>query len=81
MVCPQCGDYVHRSHSRNFRESAIKAVTPYKTYRCGDCGWRGMVAPKKKGNATNTWRITFVWILGLVTALLIGLYTARILAV
>jgi len=80
MVCPQCGEFVHRSHSRNFRESAIKSVTAYKTYRCGDCGWRGMVAPKKKGSASIAWRIVMVWIVGVVTALLIGLYTARILA-
>ena len=80
MVCPQCGTHVYRSHSRNFRETAIKSVTPYKTYRCSDCGWRGMIAPKKRVNAVTVWRITLIWIVGVVTALLIGLYTAKILA-
>ena len=79
MVCPQCGDRVHRSHSRNFRETAIKSVSPYKTYRCTDCGWRGMVAPKKNVPTATKWRITLVWIAGVVTALLIGLYAVRIL--
>lgn len=79
MVCPQCGDRVHRSHSRNFRETAIKTISPYKTYRCTDCGWRGIAAPKKNKSADTDWRITLVWIAGVVTALLIGLFTARIL--
>lgn len=80
MVCPQCGERVHRSHSRNFRESAIKSVTAYKIYRCTDCGWRGMATPKKRVSGANVWRITLVWVVGVVTALLIGLYTAKILA-
>ena len=79
MVCPQCGVRVYRSHSRNFRETAIKSVSPYKIYRCTDCGWRGMVAPKKSIPTATDWRITLVWIAGVVTALLIGLYTAKIL--
>jgi hypothetical protein len=80
MVCPQCGENLHRSRSRNFRESAIKSVTPYKTYRCSDCGWRGMIVPPKSTSDKISWRIRLVWIVGVVTALLIGLYTARLLA-
>jgi hypothetical protein len=39
-----------------------------------------MATQKKRAPATNVWRITLIWIVGVVTALLIGLYTARILA-
>lgn len=80
MVCPQCGSRAHRSHSRNFRETAVKSVTSYKTYRCTDCGWRGMLARDKKNSAPVEWRITLIWLAGIVTALLIGLYAAKVLA-
>ena len=41
--CPSCGNYntLHRSHARSLRERLVKNFTPYKKYRCGQCGWRG----------------------------------------
>lgn len=80
MVCPQCGSRAHRSHTRNFRETAIKSITPYKTYRCGDCGWRGLLACDKKASRQVEWRSTLIWLAGIVTALLIGVYAAKVLA-
>lgn len=79
MTCPKCGEHLHRSHSRNFRETAIKSVSAYKTYRCSGCGWRGLQASTAQGNSPVTWRNTLAWIVGVVAALLIGLYTVRIL--
>lgn len=79
MICPQCGTRVHRSHSRNFAETAVKSVTPYKIYRCTDCGWRGMLSRDRKSTPIQ-WRVMLVWAAGLVTALLIGLYAAKVLA-
>ena len=79
-ACPQCGNRAHRSHSRNFRETAVKSITSYKTYRCTDCGWRGMLAPNKKASSRIEWQTTLIWLAGLVTALLIGLYAAKVVA-
>jgi predicted RNA-binding Zn-ribbon protein involved in translation (DUF1610 family) len=42
--CPDCGDYLHRSHSRGFSEKLIKNLTRSRIYRCHECGWRGWIA-------------------------------------
>lgn len=41
--CPSCKNKnsLHRSHSRNWRETLVKATKIVKIYRCGICGWRG----------------------------------------
>jgi DNA-directed RNA polymerase subunit RPC12/RpoP len=78
MVCPQCGSRAHRSHSRNFRETAVKSITPYKVYRCGDCGWRGMLARKKQDSTTVKRISMLIWLAGIITAMLISLFVARL---
>jgi len=72
MVCPNCGESAFRSHSRNFRESFIKRVTPLKPYRCRDCGWRGYAAPVKIKFAKIDHRAAFIWITGMLLAVAIG---------
>ncbi len=74
MVCPQCGEHLHRSHSRNFSESFIKKITSYKSYRCSECGWRGMVAPVNSSAKGGRWRSVLMWVVGLIIALMIGIY-------
>lgn len=74
MDCPECGKRLHRSRSRNFKESVIKMATSYKTYRCGDCGWRGMAAPAKGSPREGRLRAVLFWIAGLVIAIIIGVY-------
>jgi hypothetical protein len=76
MICPECGERAHRSHSRNFQETVIKKVSPYKAYRCSRCGWRGMAAPVKTANRSGRLRSLFFWIAGLIIALIIGIYAA-----
>jgi uncharacterized protein with PIN domain len=44
QFCPECGDHLHRSRSRSFSEKLIKVFSPFKLYRCHECGWRGWLA-------------------------------------
>jgi hypothetical protein len=74
MVCPECGEYLHRSHSRNFRESLVKTVTSYKTYRCSECGWRGLAAPVKSSVKGGRLKTILFWVAGLIIALIIGIF-------
>lgn len=74
MVCPECGERLYRSHSRNFQESITKKLTKYKTFRCHECDWRGMIAPAKVNDFGGRKRIIMVWVAGLIAALLIGVY-------
>ncbi|HJQ68491.1 MAG TPA: hypothetical protein VKA70_05950 [Blastocatellia bacterium] len=41
LPCPDCGGHIHRSHTRGFNERLVRSLTPYRTYRCHECGWRG----------------------------------------
>jgi predicted RNA-binding Zn-ribbon protein involved in translation (DUF1610 family) len=39
--CPDCGGRIHRSHTRGLNEKLVKTFTPYRAFRCHECGWRG----------------------------------------
>jgi predicted RNA-binding Zn-ribbon protein involved in translation (DUF1610 family) len=67
--CPECGAIgtLHRSRARNTKEMLIKALTPFKLYRCKKCGWRG-------------YRSTITLTLGSLKALLLYLVLALITA-
>jgi hypothetical protein len=43
--CRSCRqvNVLKRSHSRNWREAAVKNFLFLKTYRCRSCGWRGII--------------------------------------
>lgn len=45
--CPGCGDHLHRSHARGLDEKLVRLITPYRTYRCHTCGWRGWVSSSR----------------------------------
>jgi hypothetical protein len=79
MICPNCGEVAHRSHSRHFGESFVKSVTPYNTYRCRECGWRGMARLKIRKDPILRLRTIAVWIVGLLFALAVGIFGANIL--
>lgn len=72
MLCPQCGELTHRSHTRGLGEKVVKALTSHKTYRCHDCGWRGWLRtggdPVKRRQALRT--IISVLVTLLITTLL-----------
>jgi len=41
--CPDCNKFgsLKRSRSRNTFEKMVKYITPFTTFRCKECGWRG----------------------------------------
>lgn len=67
-TCPSCGKIgtIRRSRSRNIFESGIKLSNILGTYKCKECGWRGIL---KKYMITRYSVITIVF------------YTALILSV
>lgn len=79
MICPNCGEITHRSHSRNFLESFVKSVAPYKTYRCRECGWRGMARLRKYKDPVLRLRTIVIWIVGAFFAVAVGIYGANVL--
>ncbi len=67
--CPSCGEIgtLHRSRARNTKERLIKALTPFKIYRCKKCGWRG-------------YRSTITLTLGSLKAIILYLFLAALTA-
>ncbi len=78
MDCPNCGASLQRSRSRNFRETAIKKVTSYKTYRCHDCDWRGMVRPVRRPFQALNLKAIAIWVVGLLFAIAVGILGAEL---
>ncbi|HKP87931.1 MAG TPA: hypothetical protein VJZ26_17645 [Blastocatellia bacterium] len=74
LFCPECGERVHRSHSRGFKEKLFKAVTSYRTYRCRDCGWRGWFGKSNALMRRSTLRTIISVLLTLLITTLIALY-------
>jgi hypothetical protein len=78
MVCPHCGEQTYRSRSRNFRESLIKRVTPFRQYRCHECGWRGMAGSIKLPRINQ--KVVYIWVAGVLIAIAIGMFGSSILS-
>lgn len=76
MICPNCGEHAYRSHSRNFRESLVKRVTPLRPFRCHDCGWRGYGGPAKFRFPRIDRKMVFIWIAGVLIAVAAGIFGA-----
>ncbi len=74
MICPNCGADAYRSHSRNFRESLVKSVSPLRPFRCHECGWRGFAAPTLIKPQRINRKVIFVWIAGVLLAVAIGTF-------
>jgi predicted RNA-binding Zn-ribbon protein involved in translation (DUF1610 family) len=78
--CPDCGAIgtLHRSRARNTKERLIKALTPFKIYRCKKCGWRGY-----RSTVTLTMgslkALLFYLILGAITAWIVRFVITRFL--
>jgi uncharacterized protein with PIN domain len=74
LFCPECGDPVHRSHSRGLKEKLFKAFTSYRAYRCHDCGWRGWLGKSNALMRRSTLRTIISVLLTLIITTLIALY-------
>jgi hypothetical protein len=72
MFCRNCGEFARRSRSRNLLEFFIRTLTPFRTYRCDVCGWRGFQARKPTSKRFNPKRIAMVWITLVILALGVG---------
>jgi DNA-directed RNA polymerase subunit RPC12/RpoP len=67
LECPDCGGRIHRSHTRGVNEKIIRFITPYKAYRCRECGWRGWLGERK----TSIRRSAILTVISLLVTLLI----------
>ena len=74
VVCPNCGNKTHRSHSRGIMERFRKRFGAARFYRCSHCGWRGRMQPEEASVPTNR-RLTFlIWGAGVLLALALAYY-------
>lgn len=50
--CPKCKSSlkVYKSHSKNIFEKILNGTGIWGTFRCHDCGWRGILLRKSKLN-------------------------------
>ena len=78
MLCPHCGEQTYRSRSRNFRESLIKRITPFRQYRCHKCGWRGMAGVINPPRINK--KALYIWVVGVLLALAIGMFGSTIVS-
>jgi hypothetical protein len=82
LKCPECdrSAKLYRSHAKNAFELFVKNVTPFRTYRCHDCGWRGYMIPPSGRSSQVTPRLVFsilvVFIIGLCAGLLVSSWLA-----
>jgi len=80
MLCPQCGAYAHRSHTRGVGEKLVKALTSHKTYRCHECSWRGWLRTGDLSKRRHTLRTIIGVLLTLFVTTLLALYVVEKLA-
>jgi predicted RNA-binding Zn-ribbon protein involved in translation (DUF1610 family) len=73
-VCPACGWRIHHSHTRGVKERFVRAVTPFKMYRCRECGWRGWMSKASVSVGKHRLRTLLIVILALLITLLVALY-------
>jgi predicted RNA-binding Zn-ribbon protein involved in translation (DUF1610 family) len=77
LFCPECGERVHRSHSRGFKEKSFKVLTSYRVYRCRGCGWRGWFGSSNAFIRRGTLRTIISVLLTLIITTLIALYVVE----
>jgi hypothetical protein len=70
-LCPECGNHLHRSHSRSLSEKLIKGFSSLKLFRCHECNWRGWLRAEPKKPASQTPRKLQSLALTLIAILLI----------
>jgi predicted RNA-binding Zn-ribbon protein involved in translation (DUF1610 family) len=74
MVCPECGENVHRSHTHSVFERLFRTVSSYRPYKCTGCGWRGWLAPVMPRNWKKTIPTIILWLISLALAMLLAFY-------
>ncbi len=62
-VCPACENHLHRSHTHGLRERFVKSFTPYRPYRCMECGWRGWLSKDRANKGRGSLRVILSFII------------------
>ncbi len=72
--CPSCGEFatLRKSKARTPWEQFVKKYTPFKYYRCKNCGWRGTIF---------TYKVTKTSIKNLAGYLFVALLAAYIIRI
>ncbi len=70
--CPKCeaNFQLKKSRSRSIWETIVKNTTFYKTYRCKECGWRGMISTIRFANNAFLGIIVYGFLLALLVFLI-----------
>lgn len=78
-ICPSCENHLNRSHTHGLKERFIKRFTPYRAYRCMECGWRGWLQKDRtsKSRVSVAAVISFI-VTTLLTIALAFFFIARI---
>ena len=71
VPCPDCGGHIHRSHTRGFNEKLVRTFTPYRAYRCHECGWRGWLTKSKSIVSPQTRRAIIQTALSLLVTIIL----------
>lgn len=75
--CPQCGSRIHRSRTRGLSERVVKTLTPFRTYRCHDCGWRGWSGASDSLERRRAMQTVIGVLVTLLVTTLLALYLVR----
>ena len=70
--CPECDSQVRRSRVRGMGERLLKALSPYRVYRCRECGWRGWLS--EQARPRTNWRNTLQAVLSALVVIFLNRY-------
>jgi uncharacterized protein with PIN domain len=73
-LCPECGTSARRSRARDSKERLIRALSPFKAYRCHECGWRGWLGNTNIGLRKSHLQKIIGLLLTLLITTLLALY-------
>jgi hypothetical protein len=76
MICPDCYAHVRPASRLSVREKLIGYLTPYRTYRCDECRWRGVLTNFGSSTRQHFKQSTLGWLIGIVLALGIAWFVA-----
>jgi hypothetical protein len=76
MICPDCYAHVRFATRLSVREKLVNSLTPYRTYRCDECHWRGSLANFGASIKQHLKQSTLGWVLGVILALGIAWFVA-----
>ena len=76
MICPDCYAHVRLATRLSAGEKLVNTLTPYKTFRCDECHWRGSLTTLGASIRHHFKQSALGWVLGVVLALGIAYFVA-----